>query len=222
MGLRAIFLAFIAALTLAGCATNPSGVSSTPEEAAAAAYRHDGPPRLTLYTMINNRNGNGAHTSLMINAPSQRVVFDPAGSVRLKAVPEIGDVLYGITPKVKDFYERAHARNTYHVRIQSIDVSPEVAQRALRLAQSTGTVAGGRCTASTSNLLKQLPGFEFIEPTWYPNKLAEQFARIPGVTDRKLYENDEDDKQIAIARFEAELAAERQELIRRNQVQAGQ
>ncbi|MFW2544180.1 hypothetical protein ACN2XU_16215 [Primorskyibacter sp. 2E107] len=203
MGLRAIVLAVFAAVTLAGCAANTSGVDSTPEEVAAATYRHDGPPSLTLYTMINNRSGSGAHTSLLINA-SQRVVFDPAGSVRLKAVPEMGDVLYGITPRVKDFYERAHARKTYHVRIQSIPVSAEVAERALRLAQQSGPVASARCAASTSALLQQLPGFESISDTWYPNKLADQFATLPGVSDRKLYEDDADDKAIAIAQFEAE------------------
>ncbi|WP_425100929.1 hypothetical protein [Tropicibacter sp. S64] len=215
MGLRAIILAGLAALSLAGCAENTSGVDSTPEQVAAAAYRHDGPPSLTLYTMINNRSGSGAHTSLMINA-SQRVVFDPAGSVRLSAVPEIGDVLYGITPRVKDFYERAHARKTYHVRIQTIQVSPEVAEMALRLAQQSGPVAQARCAASTSELLQKLPGFQSISTTWYPNKLADQFARFPGVTDRALYENDADDKGIAIAQFEAEQAA------LRAQGQAGQ
>ncbi|WGW04828.1 hypothetical protein [Tropicibacter oceani] len=206
MGFRAIALAVCAAITLAGCAANTSGVDSTPEEIAAAAYRHPGPTELTLYTMINNRSGSGAHTSLLINAPSQRVVFDPAGSVRLRAVPEMRDVLYGITPQVKDFYERAHARRTYHVRIQTIQVSPQVAEAALRMAEARGPVASAQCSASTSELLSKLPGFESIKSTWYPNNLADQFAKLPGVTDRKLYENDEDDKAIAIAEFEARQA----------------
>ncbi|MFZ7093330.1 hypothetical protein [Primorskyibacter sp. 2E233] len=206
MGLRAMVLAVSAALMLAGCGANFSGVDSTPEEVAAAAYRHPGPPELTLYTMINNRSGSGAHTSLMINA-SQRVVFDPAGSVRLRAVPEMRDVLYGITPQVREFYERAHARETYHVRIQTIQVSPEVAEAALRMAQTRGPVASAQCSASTSALLSQLPGFQSIKGTWYPNNLADQFAKLPGVTERTLYENDSDDKSIAIAKFEAEQAA---------------
>lgn len=100
------------------------------EVISSASYRHDGPAALTLYTMINNRSGAGAHSSVMING-SQRVIFDPAGTVRLSAVPERGDVLYGITPQVADFYARAHARETYHVVIQEIDVSPEVAEQAL-------------------------------------------------------------------------------------------
>ena len=82
-----------AVLLLAGCgAALQSTKDATPQEAAAAAYVHDGPPAITLYTMISNRTGVGAHTSMMINA-SQRVIFDPAGSVELSIMPEIGDVL---------------------------------------------------------------------------------------------------------------------------------
>ena len=66
----------------------------------------------------------------MING-SQRVIFDPAGTVRLNAVPERGDVLFGITPQVEDFYARAHARETYHVVIQEIDVTPETAESVI-------------------------------------------------------------------------------------------
>ena len=72
--------------------------------------------------MINNNSEAGAHSSIMINAPSQRVIFDPAGSVRAKYLVESDDVLYGITPRIEDFYERAHARETYRVRIQRIEV----------------------------------------------------------------------------------------------------
>ncbi|MCT4555975.1 MAG: hypothetical protein N4A53_14905 [Pelagimonas sp.] len=209
VGFRVSALICAAALALAGCAGGPlSGPDASPEQASAAAYRHSGPPELTLYTMINNRSGSGAHTSLMINAPSQRVVFDPAGSVRLRAVPELNDVLYGITPEIRDFYERAHARETYHVRIQTIQVSPQVAEAALRMAQQNGPVASARCAASTSAILARLPGFESIEQTWFPNNLAAQFAQLPGVSDRKLYEDDDDDKAIAIAEFEAKKAAQ--------------
>ncbi len=210
MGLRSLALICLAVLTLAGCATDKGYPDASPEQAAAAAYRHNGPPTLTLYTMISNSSGSGAHTSLMINAPSQRVVFDPAGSVRLKAMPEINDVLYGITPRIKDFYERAHARNTYHVRIQRVEVAPEVAQRALRLAQANGSVASAMCSSSTSQILRQLPGFEGIKSTMFPNNLADQFAKIPGVSERILREEDHDDKAVAIREFEDKLAQEGQ------------
>ena len=205
---RKILFSMLAALALAGCTTGMSGEDSSPEQVAAAAYRHDGPPALTLYTMINNRNGAGAHTSLMVNAPSQRVIFDPAGSVRLNAVPEIGDVLYGITPEVEDFYARAHARETYHVRIQRVEVPAAVAEQALRLVQANGPVGSARCTLSTSAVLRQLPGFQSMPNTWFPNNLADAFSQVPNVSDRKLYEIDADDKAVAIAEFEAQKAAE--------------
>lgn len=199
---RAI-LALCAALTLAACgAGQMSGPNSSPEEAARAAYRSTEPASLTLYTMINNRTGNGAHTSLMINAPSQRVVFDPAGSVRFQDVPEIDDVLYGITPQVAQAYESAHARSTYRVKIQTLQVRPEVAERALKLAQANGPVGSAGCTTATSRLMRQLPGLEGLPQALFPDKLMEGFAKVPGVTERVLREDDEDDKALAVQRIE--------------------
>ena len=195
------------ALPLAACGTpRQNRPDSTPAEVAAAVYRHDAPPSLTLYTMINNSSGAGAHTSLMINAPSQRVIFDPAGSIGLSVMPEIGDVLYGITPQIKDWYERAHARNTYHVRIQQVEVPASTAEQALRMVQANGKVAPAACTSATSAILSKLPGFQSIRPVLFPNKLADQFAQIPGVTERKLFENDADDKALAEEAFEQNLA----------------
>ncbi len=197
---RCLLLA--ASLVLAGCAApNPTVPDASSDEIQNAAYTHAGPAKLTLYTMINNRSGAGAHTSVMINA-SQRVIFDPAGSVRLNAVPERGDVLYGVTPRVAEFYARAHARETFHVVIQELVVPYEVAEQALRLAMEHGPAAGGFCAASTSAVLAKLPGFESINRTFFPKRLMDDFARMPGVKTRKLFENDADDKSVAIAQFE--------------------
>ncbi|MCT4557527.1 MAG: hypothetical protein N4A61_05640 [Pelagimonas sp.] len=208
MKLRFLALAALGMLALAGCSNNYSGPMATPDQAAAAAYRHDGPPALTLYTMINNRSGTGAHTSLMINAPSQRVIFDPAGTVILTSVPEINDVLFGVTPQVQRIYESAHARETFHVRIQRLEVPGPVAERALALARSTGKVAGAQCAAATARILAQLPGLEGIGSTLFPNKLADNFAKIPGVTETKRVEHDSDDKDAAVIEMEAALNAQ--------------
>lgn len=197
---RAAVFAGLTALALAGCTTpGARRANATPEEVAAAAYHHPGPPAITLYTMISNSTDAGAHSSMMISAPSQRVVFDPAGSVRADYLVEADDVLYGITPRIEGFYERAHARKTYRVRIQRVEVSPEVAERALRLAQGYGSVPQAQCTVATSGVLTQLPGFETIKRTWFPVKLADQLAEMPGVTERVLREDDADDKALAIA-----------------------
>lgn len=175
---------------------------ASPEAVAQAAYRHDGPPAITLYTMVSNNSGAGAHSSLMINA-SERVIFDPAGSVRHSRLAERGDVLYGVTPEIARFYELAHARETYHVVVQRLEVSPEVAEQALQLARTNGRVAQAFCTMATSGLLRQLPGFDGIGQTFFPLGLLEDFERLPGVETRRVYDNDGDDKSTAIADFEA-------------------
>ncbi|MCT4373206.1 hypothetical protein CLG85_024100 [Yangia mangrovi] len=200
---RATGLAALAALALAGC-TTPSNQypNATPEEVAAARYVAGGPATLTLYTMINNTSNAGAHSSLMISAPSQRVVFDPAGSVRARNVPEVDDVLYGVTPEVADFYARAHARESFRVRIQSVEVSPQVAEQALRAVEAYGPVSQSHCTQATSSVLSQLPGFEGISRSWFPNSLAKDFSQLPGVTEQVLREEDSDDKTLAVAAFE--------------------
>lgn len=203
MNRRTAMMALGATVIVAGCG-NKSGPDSRPEEVARAAYRHDGPPEIVLYTMINNRSGSGAHSAMLINAPSQRVVFDPAGSAQFTGIPEIGDVLYGITPTARRIFESAHARETYRVRIQSRPVDGAVAERALKIAQSKGPVGAALCSNAVSDILSQLPGFEPVRGIWWPNKLADAYARMPGVTETVLRENDSDDKQAAIAALEAQ------------------
>lgn len=208
MTLLSRLISGLAMLALAGCA---GGGGQRPDASleiiSSASYRHSGPPALTLFTMINNRSGAGAHTSLMING-SQRVIFDPAGTVRLSAVPERGDVLYGIIPEVADFYARAHARESFHVVIQRVEVSPAVAERALRLAVARGGVASAQCAISTAGILRQLPGFEGVSSTWFPKRLMESFGEVPGVQTRRLFENDDDDKALAVAEFEQRIAVQ--------------
>ncbi len=202
MRLRACVLALMAGLALAGCAADTTTTDAAPDVVARSAYRDDGPPKLTLFTMVSNSSGAGAHSSLMINA-SQRVIFDPAGSVRHSAVPEVRDVLYGITPRIASFYESAHARTTYHVVIQEVEVPAAVAEKALQLAQRRGPVAQMYCTQSTSSLLRELPGFDSISTTFFPKSLSREFGELPGVTTRTLYEDDDDDKRVAIEQFNA-------------------
>ncbi len=187
--MRILIAALCAILTLAGCSGEQ--VWATDEEVARAAYVHDGPKRLTLFTMLNTKTGAGAHSSLMVNG-SQRVIFDPAGSFKHETIPERNDVLFGIRPVVADVYTRYHARETYYVRIQTLDVSPEMAEKALALVRNHGAVPSAQCALATSQILAQLfPGQ--ITTGWYPKNLADQFARIPGVTQQELREYDSDD-----------------------------
>ncbi|MCV2892928.1 hypothetical protein [Lentibacter sp. XHP0401] len=185
-----VFLALGLALTVSACAKE--AVWAPDEVIDKVKYRDTGPNKLTLFTMINNRSGQGAHTSLMISG-SQRVIWDPAGSFYHPAIPERNDVLFGISPRVADVYTRYHARETFHVIVQEVEVSPAVAERALQLAMNKGNVGDAQCALSTSGILSQLAGFESINVGWYPKKLAEQFGALPGVTERKLYEYDNAD-----------------------------
>ena len=199
-----IAAALLAVFVLAGCAVNKE--TRTPEEIRAAVYQHDAPPSLTLYTMVSNRSGSGAHTSLLING-SQRIAWDPAGSFRAESIIAHQDVVYGMTPKMVDIYTRFHARKTYHVIIQELPVSAEVAELALRKVMSYGAVPQSTCAHSTSDILRSLPGFEDIPSTYSPNKLYEAFTRY-GPTEQKLFEYDADDKSKVLAEYNAQLVAE--------------
>jgi uncharacterized protein YcfL len=199
--MRILILAAIAAVGLSGCVVKQDPPVSD-EVLAASVYRHDGPPRLTLFTMINNRTGCGAHSSLMVNG-SQRVIFDPAGSFRKGGIVTRDDVVYDVTPGLADVYTRFHARKTYHVVVQEVDVTPEVAEAALQLVMARGEVADAMCANSTSEILSKLPGFEGISRTWYPKNLSEQFSEIPGATRSELYEYDDGDRFKALEAFDA-------------------
>ncbi|WP_281984332.1 hypothetical protein [Thalassorhabdomicrobium marinisediminis] len=170
------------------------------------AYVHPGPKRLTLMTMKNTGSDNGAHSGLIINA-SQQVLWDPAGTFGHDTIPERNDVHFGITPQLAELYISFHSRETYYTLIQEVDVSAEVAEQALQLAIANGPTPKAMCTAHTSRMLAQLPGFEHIRPTFFPNNLADQFAQTPGVRTRIHRENDADDKSIAAAEIDAVLRA---------------
>lgn len=172
-----------------------------------AAYRHAGPPKLTLFTMKNVQSGNGAHTGLMVNA-SQRVIFDPAGTFGHETVPERNDVHFGITPRIEEFYISYHARETYFVVRQDLEVSGEAAELALHLVQQAGPVPSAQCTTATARVLRRLPGLGHIRVSLFPDNLKRQFGALSGVTETEFREDDSDDKSLAAAAFDAELSAE--------------
>lgn len=115
------FAAGLAASTLAGCA---EPLRDPPEAIAKAHYRGDGPPHLTLFTMVRVQTGKGAHTALLIDGP-ERVVFDPAGSYQHPRTPRVNDLHYGMTPQMEAWFIDYHARSTYFVRCQTRQVSAE-------------------------------------------------------------------------------------------------
>lgn len=103
-------IALVSALALSGCIKETAHYASD-EMVRDVPYVHEGPPRLSLYTMVNNESGAGAHSVLMINA-SQHVIFDPAGTIKHDVFIEQDDVLYGATPSVLEFYTCTPAKPT--------------------------------------------------------------------------------------------------------------
>ncbi|WP_458791501.1 hypothetical protein [Yoonia sp. MH D7] len=203
---RSFILGAPLALTACGAASGTQ-VWAQQDAVDAAIYRGTGPKSLTLLTMLNVGSDNGAHSALLVDA-SQRVLFDPAGSFQSPTIPERNDVLFGISPNIEQYYISYHARASYYVQAHKIEVSPEVAEKALQLVLANGPVAQMACTRATSLILRQLAGFETLRTTYFPDKLRDRFAALPGVTMREFRENDADNNAAAAAEINAALTAD--------------
>jgi hypothetical protein len=142
---------------------------------------------LTLITAINNRDGSGGHSGLMVSG-SQRVIFDPAGTWRHPTAPERGDVIYGITPTMLEFYVDYHARPSFHVVLQEIVVPPETAERAIALMEAHGPSGKATCGRVISGLLRDL-GFAEVDRSWFPARIMRDFAAVPGVRESKVFDD---------------------------------
>lgn len=197
-------------LGLAACAADP--VWAPDEVVARARFEPAGPPTVTLYTMISNSSGAGGHSALMIDG-AQRLLFDPSGSWHHPAVPERNDVLFGMSPQLLDFYIDYHARETFHVVVQEIEVTPEVAAQLSQAALSYGAVPNAQCSYAISGILRQVPGWGHIRQTYFPVRTMDAFAEIPGVRSERIYDDDSDDnlemlQRQARAEIRAQEAAE--------------
>lgn len=183
--LRAAILATLLPL-LAAC-SGADNVYTPMEEVRRHAYSAPGPATLTLMTAINNRSGAGGHSALMVSG-SQRVIFDPAGTWWHPHAPERGDVLFGIDPTMLEFYVDYHARPTYHMVLQEIEVPAEIAEQALALVQAHGPAGKATCGRSVSGLLREL-GFTQVGRSWYPANIMRDFASVAGVSERKVFDD---------------------------------
>jgi predicted small lipoprotein YifL len=196
MPMRSWLTALVLPLALAACG-GAEPVWAPDAEVSRAAYRSEKPPSVTLLTVVSTSNGSGAHSGLIVNG-SQRVIFDPAGTFRHPGMPERNDVHYGLTDQRLEVYIDYHSRVTYDVITQEIPVSPEIAELLLNKVQSHGAVAKARCTQATSGILRSVPGFESLPQTWYPVKLQEAVARLPGVVTRTIHDDDADDNRYVL------------------------
>ncbi|WP_245866897.1 hypothetical protein [Oceaniglobus roseus] len=197
--MKVLVRAFAALCLVALAACGKPVVLAPLAEVQARAYHHPGPPALTLYTVINNRSGSGAHTALMVSG-SQRVLWDPAGSFKVPFVPERNDVLFGMTEQARKIYIDYHARETFRIVEQTVEVSPETAELALKLVQEQGNAGDATCSLTTSRILSKLPGFEGFPVSWFPVKTMEAFAARTGVQGRTITDDDADENHGVLIR----------------------
>ena len=189
--------ALIALVSLAGCGADTINASQAVVQRAQYVDKTD-PPYVTLFTVINNQNGAGAHSGLLING-SQRVLFDPAGSWVSPASPEKQDVHYGVTDGVLRFYIDYHARKAYRVMEQTVRVSLATANELIAAAEAHGAAPKAFCAISISQVLDKLPQFHrAIFPTFFPNQLSREFGRIAGVSHVVVYDNDSNDHSVML------------------------
>lgn len=180
-----------ALLGLVGCGTANAPYASD-AEVQSARYVHGGPTAITLFTVVNAQSGGGAHSGLLING-SERLIFDPAGTWQHPRLPERNDVHFGMTDRMVAFYIDYHARVTYNVIEQTVLVSPAVAELAIARAKAYGAVPKAHCANSVSSILRGVPGFENLPSTFFPVKLSEAFAELPGASYRLITDTDADD-----------------------------
>lgn len=184
---RRVFIAAALPLTLAACGAD--NVWDSDQEVRAARFVSTEPPSITLFTVIGIPRGEGGHTALMING-SQRVIYDPAGSWKHPNIPERHDVLYGITDNFKNFYIDYHARETYWVAEDTVPVSREVADLAIRRAEANGAANKSFCAVETGSVLRGVPGFEGAPSGFSPLKMRKWFQTLPGVTSKRHQDGD--------------------------------
>lgn len=143
--------ALLVCAALSGCAkSNPPNADTA--EVARAAYVDPGQPMVTLFTVRDTRSDGGAHTGLLVSG-AQRVIWDPAGSFEMPGMPEVNDVLFGITPRIETVYVDYHVRPEYYVIRQDLPVSRATADRVIALARSDGRANAATCARSTLSLI---------------------------------------------------------------------
>ncbi len=162
------------------------------EALARFSYRPVTAPELRLFTVVSTRNGSGAHSGLLITTKRERILFDPAGTFSLPFAPERNDVHHGINPRVLAIYLDYHARETYDVIEQRLKVTPAQAERAAALVKAYGAVPKAQCALAVNRVLADVPGFERMQVTHFPNVTRERFGTFSGVRERVISDDDPD------------------------------
>jgi hypothetical protein len=179
-----------AALALSACTAEPQWAPEA--DVTRFRYGDGGTSSVTLYTAIRNRGNEGGHTALLIDG-AERVIWDPAGTWWHPQSPERNDLHYGITPWMEAFYIDYHARETYRVVEQRIEVSQATADAMIAAFASYGAVNKANCANATSQVLREFPEFASIRRTWFPKGIMDDFEALPGVVTKTYFDDDDDD-----------------------------
>lgn len=170
-------------LWVAACGGPAEPVWAPDTAVARASYVHEGPTRVTLFTVVSTRNGSGGHSGLLING-SERVMFDPAGTFDVPFAPERNDVHFGMTPRTLAAYVDYHARDAWNVRVQELNVTAAQAEALLVAVKAYGAVPKAQCSLAITRILSGVAGFEGIGFSYFPNALSKDFGRLPGVREK--------------------------------------
>jgi len=163
--IRSLF-AILAVFSLAACAER---VYAPDEAIAASRYESAETPYISLMTMVDRADDEGAHSAILVNG-SQVALYDPAGTFKHPDLPERNDVFYGITPRWKEVYEWYHARKTTYVVEHRLLVSRAFADQMIARMEAQGPSPKLFCGINTSEVLRSFDRFSNIPRTFYPHK----------------------------------------------------
>ena len=178
MNVLRTWFALTALVLLSACSAK--SVWAPDDHVQKVQYADPGPAYVTLFTGYHIKNGRGSHSGLMVSG-SERVLFDPAGNFENDVIAERDDVLFGMNPALVDAFIDFHTQPKYNATAQTIYVPDDVANNLIARIKAHGPVPSAMCARSISKVLKETPGFESLAGTWYPEKLAAQYAELPNV-----------------------------------------
>lgn len=190
MGLNKLLI-LLSFVGLAACGGPAEPLWAPREDIQKYSYRHNGPPMLTLYTVVSTSSGSGAHSGLLVNG-RERIIFDPAGTFNLPFTPERNDVLFGMTSRAVSAYIDYHARKSHNVIEQRLPVTAQQAEMIAKSVKEYGAVPKAQCALAITRILKDIPGFDTIPVGYFPKRAQAWFADQPNVQTRIITDEDAD------------------------------
>lgn len=178
---RRAVLAGLVGLPLAGCA--PLVFRDLPEtDLDAAPVEAVSRMRVVLFEL--RRIDMPFHAGVVIEAPGETVIYDPSGAWHPSGESRDGDMIRNVTPETVDAYLRRDGFEWYEMgwtaHVFDRAVPHDVARLAIARAGATPPMAPLHCAFGVSQLLSQLPGFEFVHRSVIPGELFAALRAAPG------------------------------------------